>query len=471
MVFTGYYGEKISYNFKGNFKFTIEITIILCYNMCKYGGVMSKQLAKIISICILAVLLPLAVVATAIAVTQAKDVTISVLQAGVDASQSGTSSEVEIIINGETQAEDSVTVRKNSSLTVQFTGTGYFFKGWLENGETDYVSTKETFKLVASSNKTLTAVRDVQKYNISYSGENADGSAIALAKDDDMEYNTVLPSLSNGGAKVFAGWAVKGAQSVIPVFKANFDAYVANGELEKTQNTEVELEPIWKQNTNYTVYFNVNDKSATNSFSMTYSATAGFDAYTLTRDGYTFVGLSIEGSDKVYAFDATEKDYLCNGEKLSDALVRANTTELYANWECDYQTIVFNFEAVKDLHTALYTDKGQGLEIVKEDGLEVEIADANNINLDDNFFNYFMGAYTNITTQDGSDCEFTGTIRVNIAGTSTSYVLDCFMDDTFTNVEYDEITFRNVYDRLIDALGSNFDKVARLNVYFIYDIA
>ena len=436
---------------------------------------MSKHLAKIISICVIAVLLPLAIVAVAITATQSVGVSVTVAQAGTNATHSGTSSDVAIYIDSQKQEEATVEIRKNSKVTVTFSGVGYYFEGWFEgnaeeiNEEDTAISTSKSYEFSATKNMVLTAVRNVQKYNITFSGEDAEGQAIEIQAQTGVEYNTALPVLQGNESKIFAGWNVKDAETVAPSFYAN---YAVN-----SQNAEIELVPVWKENASYTVFYSVNDNTAENSWEMVYNTTTGFQSYPKAelRSGYTFTGITIDGSGKVYAYNDQAKDYICAGEKLSDALIKNPTAILYAVWECNYPTIGFSFEARanytgESYGQLLYTNTEDGLVAIKDTAFTtLEISDENDIDLDDNFYDYFMGAFADVVTSDGKACVFNGTIRFDLKGTIVSKDLH-FLDDEVENVMYEDITFRNVYEKLSAAFGSE-NISAGFEVYFMFDIA
>lgn len=433
---------------------------------------MSKRLAKILSICLLAVILPLAAVATAITVTQAKNVTISVEQTEVDTTNSGVSSKVAIIIDGQEQEESTVVVRKNSKLTVKFTGEGFYFDGWYQAGSEKRLSDvgEREYTLVANSNKTLIAAREVQKYNITYTGKNADDSDVTTQAEDDVEYNTALPVLPASAAKIFAGWDWTGDDKVAPTFYANFVS--PNPKAQLSQNAEVELEAIWKENAAYTVYYSVKDKSAENSYSMAYSATTGFAAYPKTRDGYTFKGLQIEGENKVYAYSDELKDFICGDEKLSDTLSKNISAVIYAVWESEYPAMYFAYEAVAE-----YEDPDLGVEKWGINGCkdgnyvsamghakEIVISDYNGVDLQDNFKDYFLSGYSSFQTVEGETCVFTGNIIITDLSTSAHYEIEFGSN---------ALVFKTVYSAL--AMSMDITDYSQLEgksftVRFMFDI-
>ncbi|MBE7074341.1 MAG: hypothetical protein E7379_04565 [Clostridiales bacterium] len=429
---------------------------------------MSKRLVKIMLICTVAILLPLAVVAVAITATQAKGVSVAVEETGKDATISGATSEVSIYVKNQKQDETTVSIRKNSKVTVVFTGKGYVFEGWFEgsadeiNDQDKAVSKSKSYEFSAKNSTVLTAVRNVQKYNITFSGENADGSTVVLQALNGVEYNTALPILPNSDSKMFAGWTVKDADDVITSFYATFEV--------ETQNADLELVPVWKENASYNVFFSANDRTAGNTWEMVYNIATGFENYPFARQGYTFQGLQIEGKDKVYAYDATANDYICDGENLSDVLVKNPTAVVYAVWDCIFPAMSFAYEVQAYYEDAefgysewmLYTVEGTEKIEAQGDEVRIEVSDKNNIDITDNFMNYFIDENAEYVTYDDKVCKFNGNIR--IADDRNSYDID------FRNVE---LTFENVYTALAVSMGiSDYTLLAEksFTVYFMFDI-
>lgn len=431
------------------------------------GGLMSKQLAKILTICALIVLLPFIIVGSALTFTEAVGVTLTIAQAGQNASQSGTSSEIGIYINDQKQ-ENTIEVRKNTTVTLSYSGEGYHFYGWYqgdasqinvaENEAKGRISTQTSFAYVVSGTGTVTAMRDVQKYNITYTGLNADGTTLAITSQEGVEYNTALPVLDDKYVQIFLGWRIQGSQDV-PSFKANFDATNAV--------EEVVLEPVWKTDLTFTVNFNVNDNSAENAVSLSYNATNGLlSQYTKERENYTFVGLKIQGSDKLYS-NYTEAngvyDYYVAGtqEKLSDALLANKSATVYAVWNSVYPTISFNYQAL-----AWYEDDiGEDYLAVYENGVAVKdlayvqytFGDETGIEIQDIVIDQLLDDYSTFKTSTGLDVQFANSVFVYVAGTKQNIGEFVYSEDPFTFQNFIEDIAFGLDTEVSELEGMSFD--------------
>lgn len=444
---------------------------------------MSKKLAKILSICALAVLMPFIIVGSALTFTQAVGVTLSIAQAGINSTLGLADPTVAIVMDSKVQEGNTVEVKKNTSVDLSFDGEGYYFHGWYEGNAAEIDIAKddpladgaEDIKgYVVTGNTVLTAMRDVQTYNVVYSGKDASGNDVSLEADNGIEYGATLKDLPSTANKIFAGWTVK--DSTKPAtFVAKFDA--------TTQAQSVELVPVWKENAAYTVYYSIVDKSAANAISMTYSISTGFPAYTQTREGYNFVGLTAGNTGKVYVYDISLKDYVSNGEKLSDVLIRDTAAEVCAVWESIYSNVRINFSAkasysreingVKVVNDWLLVDEqGKTIETIPNETLnnpnsttfveyliEDSLNEALHIDHNDNFLSYFLGDYGTIKTAEGQNVEFTGTIKIVPEGKENGYNIP--MAETYT--------FGEVLESLTGKYGADLSSM-QINVIFMYEV-
>lgn len=418
---------------------------------------MSKRLAKILSICALVVLMPFIIVGSALAFTQAVGVTLTIAQGGINSTLGIAEPTIAIVINNQVQEQDSIEVKKNTSVNLSYEGEGYHFYGWYE-GNTSEIDVTKDIPLangaediqgyVVNGNKTLTAMRDVQTYNVTYSGNDANGNPITLEKDNGLEYGAELEVLPGNAAKIFSGWAVKDSTEA-PTRVAKFAA--------TTQGQEVEVVPVWKENASYKVYYSIVDNTDANAVSLTYTVTNGFSAYTKTRTGYDFAGIYF--NDKLYV-DNGANDYVYNGEKLSEALANpANSTVvLSAAWKSIYPSINIYYAA-----QAKYTMGGVTGDYVLVDAqgkfaetvgttddklayVQYTIDDKAGIDYTDDIHNYFFGGKTLKTNNaEAKTASYSGKIRIvatdQTTGAENSYsILDA------TGYTFGDI-FKSIYDR------------------------
>ena len=434
---------------------------------------MSKRLAKILSFCALAVLTPFIIVGSALAVTQAVGVTLSIAQSGINSTLGLADPAIAIMVDGKIQEENTIELKKNSSVDLSFEGEGYHFYGWYEGNadEIDIATDRplangaEDIKgFVVNGNKVLTAMRDVQTYNIVYTGNDANGNPITLEADNSLEYGSELEVLAGNAAKIFSGWAVKDSTTA-PTRVAKFEA--------TTQAQTIELVPVWKENASYKVFFSINDKSDANAVSITYTIAGGFSAYTTTREGYTFAGLTV--NDRLYVSN-NAGDYLYNGEKLSEYLANpANTdAEIYATWESNYPAIAIYFGAqakyVKNGINGNYLLKYENGQFAETEGTtdamyaynQIRISDAAEIDYADNFFNYFFGDVTLYTDEaERRATEFNGKIRVVVTDVENHDVKHSYLDAA-------DYTFGDVFEDLTNRYADINERYVQ--IIFEFDI-
>ena len=155
---------------------------------------MSKHLTKILSILALIVLVPLIVVGSALCVTEAAPATLTIYEGGNDGQYGGKSSQIVISVGGEAQLDEnnqpltSITLQKNTEVTVSFNGTGYEFAGWYDGNpqevdETETaISTDRSYTFTLRGSTHLTALRNVMQYQIQYTGSGPTGMSCVFAK-------------------------------------------------------------------------------------------------------------------------------------------------------------------------------------------------------------------------------------------------------------------------------------------------
>ena len=446
---------------------------------------MSKQLAKLLSICALVVLLPFIVIGTALTFTEAIGVTISIAQAGlngayVDAGQVG------LYVDGQKQA-DTIEVKKNKTVELSFQGEGYYFYGWYEGdagliqkgSDEGRISKEEKINYVVTANKTVTAVRDVQKYNISYEGTKFDGTALDTTSQEGVEYGAHLPELE-GNTQLFRGWKIKGSTSE-PLFVAQFEA--------DEPVEEITLEPVWKTDFSIPVAFNINDDSAENTVSLNYNAVSGITQYTKTRENFVFAGLKIEGVDKLFSDYVTVQGFAdyqtAAGERLYETLKENPTSNVYAVWESVYAPFKFNYEATSRYegpitgevsYWAIFKDANNDGKLTNDEAYindavkEYVFSDETDLTIEENMLDYVLGDTTNLVTRNGEKVQFANKVVINVYQ-QVGYRVDILLDDQYP------CTFKNIMDDLLlglKAQGLNLS-ADQLNTYsfsvdFIFEV-
>lgn len=207
---------------------------------------MSKYLIKILAVCAFVVLLPLAIVATALGVTESSACTLNLFISGnVNANASA-----KVLIDGKESVK--FTAVKNSQVELTFESEGYYFLGWFEG-------TKETFKpesdpiskdarftyTIENINSNLTAVCLEKTYNITFKNyESLNGVFV---------YGQSLPQAPVGSESesTFIGWTLESESGIFnnATFSASSkDAFAVN----------ITLEPVFSDEKIVT-YFDVND--------------------------------------------------------------------------------------------------------------------------------------------------------------------------------------------------------------------
>ncbi len=140
---------------------------------------MSKNLIKILSICAAAILLPLIIVGGILLATEARGVTLKIDAMGV---VEEFESHIAIFVNNEEQTQNQITIKKNTEVTITFTGADYDFEGWY-NGNPDEVDVEKppvsedaSFTFIVRGNTVLTAVANIKTYtlNVKYHAVAAD---------------------------------------------------------------------------------------------------------------------------------------------------------------------------------------------------------------------------------------------------------------------------------------------------------
>lgn len=175
---------------------------------------MSKYLIKILAICAFVMLLPLAAVATTLAVVSTREFTLKVDIAG----DTNTNASANVLING--QDVDKISVVYGTTVVLSFENVGYDFVGWFEgtaytyDPESDPVSEQTRFSLKVTDNMDLTAVCNSKQYTVNYTGFKEDGTTPISESVDNYKYGDELitPSKANADSiQDFLGWKMIGS--------------------------------------------------------------------------------------------------------------------------------------------------------------------------------------------------------------------------------------------------------------------
>lgn len=170
---------------------------------------MSKNLVKILSICAFVIILPLAILATALCVTESASYKLKLYVAGVDATN--TSASCKVLINGEERKDNQMTFGKNKEVTVTFEGVGYDFEAWYNGTDTtitaeNKASDKISYTFKMTSNTSLTAKCNVKSYRVSYTGKDIENKVV------EYKYGDALAVIENNPD--FGGWILKGTSNI-----------------------------------------------------------------------------------------------------------------------------------------------------------------------------------------------------------------------------------------------------------------
>ena len=260
---------------------------------------MSKYLVKILAICAFAILLPLVVVGAALCVTEARGVTLEVAFNGEkgtywDAEQ--TETKVAIYIDGVKQEKSKITVKKNTDVTVTYEAEGYDFQGWYEGNYSEInretakaASTDASYTFTVRGNLVMTAIRDIKKFNVTYTGFYDDGETAVNVEGGVYEYNQPLAALSatDPVAVAFTGWNDVNSAEITGTTRAKF-AVAGN---------DITVQPVWS-NQMFIKYYAADGETViatgatTEATFTTYALLTSTDevvANALTR-GYAFAG-------------------------------------------------------------------------------------------------------------------------------------------------------------------------------------
>lgn len=338
---------------------------------------MSKLLVKILSVCAFVVLIPLIVVGSALCVTEARAVTLTIYQAGTERPEtvSGldvTSPDLAIYIDDVKQVDSdgnaltSVTVQKNTEVEVRLENyAAYTFAGWYKGniqdptsvGEASFTGAEYTFTI--RGNTALTAIRNIKTYNITYSGAYDNGDPMDIdPANTTVYYNQALASIAGKAGAEFGGWYISNISDSTdsqPTMYANWS------EVTGVENSYV-LNPYWSNMMTFEYY----DSDRTTLIAREYVSEANLSGYQLIAaddsrvtqaltSGYTFAGWVDESGLPV---DLSQVEFTPSAYKiyLSENII-------------DY-TVNVKFNAISDqIDTISYNVRdGFGLYNVQRDG-------------------------------------------------------------------------------------------------------
>ncbi len=319
--------------------------------MSLHGGIMSKHLVKILSVCALVVLLMVSVVGAAIGVTEAVGCTLTIADASreseAEKENENVNHKVVVKVNGKVQDKNVLQIGKYSEVTLEYQATGYEFKGWYVgnyNVETDKaVETKITYTFDIKGDTKISAVADLKKFTVNYSGKGADGVTDINFPTQTVEYGEKLERpASNTEDLYFLGWKIKGAEGELAgkkYYYATFD------DVENEAN--IVLEAAWgaQEYVTYTVNVAFNKLQPNNIKTIEYNTKTGFTSYMgqVEREGYELAGIEFNG--KVYNYDKSNDTFIGLGNAI--AAGEETTVDAVAVWKSLYRGHTFTFAAVK----------------------------------------------------------------------------------------------------------------------------
>lgn len=175
---------------------------------------MSSKFTKILTYCILAVAIVVIAVCTAVCLSNAVGVAVSVDTKLI--SETAAKDNLVIKINGEETSK--LNVKKGSEVTVTFDAVGYKFEGWysVPVGEwstaTKKAETKDSYTFVADEDVNLTAAFNAIKYKINFVG------LTGINTPQELTYGAELPSPAD--SKTFLGWQISSSEEVLTTVPA-----------------------------------------------------------------------------------------------------------------------------------------------------------------------------------------------------------------------------------------------------------
>lgn len=249
---------------------------------------MSKNLVKIITICLLAIIVPVAIVVTAICLSNAVTYTLTLDKLGFQEAGS-----VVLRVNGQ-EYQDTMKISRNQNVTLSVTTQGYTFDGWYEGKNTEIDETKEslteagetTYTFKMTGDKNFTAKGSIIEYTVTYDGAHATPYKYGEELNDGSY--AVISAENQKAGHTFVGWTLAEDETVYT--KATFGTETEVALVSKTE--------VVKENITYTVTYD-----GANATEIPYGGILNDGSYAVGIDaaeGDLFDGWVIEGEDTIY---------------------------------------------------------------------------------------------------------------------------------------------------------------------------
>lgn len=315
--------------------------------------------------------------------------------------------------NGGTGAPSSQTKIYGESLVLsskQPTRSGYTFLGWSTSSTAKNATYLPGRGYTANADATLYGVWKANTYTVKY---NSNGGTGTMANSSHT-YDTAKALTKNGFTKTgytFAGWSTSSASTATQYIDG---ATVKN--LTSTNNATVNLYARWKPN-EYSIYYNSNGGTGLmETSSHYYDAVKSLSANKFTRDGYTFLGWSLNP----YATSATYED-----KQLVNNLsaINGDNVTLYAVWQKNPSTVSsvsVQSLPLKTVYTVgeTFMSNGLSVKVNMSDGASKTITSGFTVSSPDMST---AGIKTVTVTYEGKTATFSITVKKAVSQTSAQY--------------------------------------------------
>ena len=433
---------------------------------------MSKHLVKILSVCALVVLLMVSVVGAAIGVTEAVVCTLTIADASreseAEKENENVNHEVVVKVNGKVQDKNVLQIGKYSEVTLEYQATGYEFNGWYVGNYK--VETNSTYTFDIKGDTKISAVADLKKFTVNYSGKGADGVTDINFPTQTVEYGEKLERpASNTEDLYFSGWKIKGAEGELAgkkYYYATFD--------DVENETNIVLEADWDPQEYVTYKVNVafNKLQPNNIKTIEYNTKTGFTSYMgqVEREGYELAGIEFNG--KVYNYDKSNDTFIGLGNAI--AAGEETTVDAVAVWKSLYRGHTFTFAAVKPEYVEeaggmvdlSVTALRNGQRVVVEQTIEnvtfedTEAEDTFDLNAEVLDVYNSLG-YSDFEDVDGNKVTFMRDVKIAVGGTGLN------MEEAQGIGR--EFTFKYLLDLLQSTHGQDITTQLDIAITFIYE--
>lgn len=199
---------------------------------------MTKNLVKIITICVLAVIIPVAIIVTAICLSNAVTYSLTLAIEGFE-----NAGNITFRVNGQVY-EDTLRISRNKEVTVTVSATGYKFNGWYNGDVADvseetFIGDETSYVVKVSEDIKLTASFDIYEYVVTYDGNAENNETLKYGDDLNDGSFAVISEEDAKKGYTFDGWTLAGNSKVYD--KAEFGV---NREVSLTSKTKVVKENI-----------------------------------------------------------------------------------------------------------------------------------------------------------------------------------------------------------------------------------